>query len=101
MTRAWLMVLIVGATSITLKAAGPMLMGGRSPAGLQRLGRRLAPALFAALMVTGSLSGSHEIVLDARVGGLAAALLAVWLRATSGVVLLAAIATTLILNQLV
>lgn len=95
------MVLIVGATSVTLKAAGPMLMGGRSPAGLQQLGRRLAPALFAALMVTGSFAGPHEIVLDGRVGGLAAALLAVWLRATSGVVLLATIATTLILNQLV
>jgi len=95
-----MMVLIVGATSITLKAAGPVLMGGRSAAWLQRLGRRMAPAMFAALMVTSSLSGAREIVLDARVGGLAAALLAVWLRANSGVVLLAAISTTLILNLL-
>jgi branched-subunit amino acid transport protein AzlD len=100
-TRAWLLVLIVGATSVTLKAAGPVLMGSRSPGWLLRLGRRMAPAVFAALVITSTVSSGREIVLDARLGGLAAALLAVWLRANSGVVLLAAIGTTLILSHLV
>ena len=101
MTRAWLLILIVGATSVTLKAAGPVLTGNRSAAWLQQLGRRMAPAVFAALMVTSTVSNGGEIVLDARLGGLAAALLAVWFRAHSGIVLLAAISTTVILNYLV
>ena len=75
----WIVVLVVGAATIAFKASGPVLLGDR-PLGprLQSIVDLLAPVMLTALVVTQTFAGDQEIVLDARVPGVAAAAVAVW-----------------------
>src|SRR5207249_4743784 len=69
MTRPWLVVVLVGAATMAIKAAGPVLLGGREPpARLLPVLRLLAPALFAALVVSQAFAGGRTLTLDARAG---------------------------------
>jgi branched chain amino acid efflux pump len=97
MSATWVVVLLVGAFTISFKAAGPLLLAGRElPARLTSAFELLAPSLLAALVVTQSVGGKDGIVLDARLVGLGAAVVAIWLRAPLiVVVLVAALATAL------
>jgi branched-subunit amino acid transport protein len=97
MSATWIVVLLVGAFTISFKAAGPLLLAGRMlPARLTSAFELLAPSLLAALVVTQSVGGKDGIVLDARLVGLGAAVGAIWLRAPLiVVVLVAALATAL------
>ena len=91
MNDAWLIVVAVGLGTIAIKAAGPVVLGGRSlPARLGGVVALLAPALLAALVATAALGSGQRLVVDARVIGLAAAALAIWLRAPVLVVVLVA-----------
>ena len=82
MSDAWVIVLAVGAGTIAIKAAGPVLLGGRPlPEQVQGVVALLAPALLAALVATAGLGSGQELVLDARIIGLGAAALAILLRA--------------------
>ncbi len=87
----WLVIGVVGAVTIAFKASGPVLLGRRklSPlaAGIVEV---LAPAMLAALVVTQSVGGEREIVLDERLAGVVAGGLAVWLRAPLVVVMIVA-----------
>jgi len=79
---AWIIVLAVGIGTMVIKAAGPVLLGGRPlPNRVQRVVALLAPALLAALVATAALSTGNQLVLDARIIGLGAAALAILLRA--------------------
>ena len=90
-----MVVLIVGAFTISFKAAGPVLLAGRQlPAGLTSTFELLAPSLLAALVVTQSVGGDGGIALDARVVGVGAAAVAIWLRAPLIVVVVVAALTT-------
>ena len=74
MSATWIVVLLVGAFTISFKAAGPVLLAGRKlPAPLTAAFELLAPSLLAALVVTQSVGGKDGIVLDARLVGLGAA----------------------------
>jgi branched-subunit amino acid transport protein len=97
MSATWIVVLLVGAFTISFKAAGPLLLAGRKlPAPLTSAFELLAPSLLAALVVTQSVGGKDGIVLDARLVGLGAAVGAIWLRGPLiVVVLVAALATAL------
>ncbi len=92
------MIVAVGTMTIALKAVGPVLLGGRPlPEHLTGVVGLLAPALLSALVVTQVLGGDEEIVLDARLVGLAAAVLALLLRAPLlAVVIVAAAATAVV-----
>jgi hypothetical protein len=75
----WIVVGVVGVLTVAFKAAGPVLLGGRA------LGARtlhvvelLAPVMLTALVVTQTVGGDHEIVLDARILGVGAAGVALW-----------------------
>jgi branched-subunit amino acid transport protein len=82
MTRIWIAVALVGVATVVLKAAGPVLLGGRElPPRVRALVGLLAPALLAALVVTNTLASGRHLVLDARLAGVAAAAVALWLRA--------------------
>ncbi len=82
MTESWVVVLAVGAGTIAIKSAGPVLLGGRAlPARVQGVVTLFAPALLAALVATAAVGSGQELVLDARIVGLAAAALAIALRA--------------------
>jgi uncharacterized membrane protein len=76
MSGVWTVVAVVGAGTIALKAAGPVLVAGRKlPPRLAAVVGLLAPAVLAALVVT-STAGDVK-----RVLGVAAAAVAVLLRA--------------------
>ena len=80
--RVWLVVALVGVATICLKAAGPLLLGGRRLEGAaSRVVDLLAPVMLVALVVTQTLGGNGAVVLDARLAGVAAAGVALWLRA--------------------
>lgn len=94
MNEAWVIVAAVGIGTIAIRAAGPVLLGGRPlPARLQGVVALLAPALLAALVATTALGSGQALALDARVIGLAAAIAALLLRLPILVVVLVAAAT--------
>ena len=91
MTAAWVAVAGVGAATIALKGAGPLVFARRPlPRWLGAIMPLLAPCLLAALVVGQTLADGRALVLDARVAGVAAAAVALLLRAPLLVVLAAA-----------
>ena len=82
MSDAWIVVGAVGVGTIAFKAAGPVLIGRRAlPRGVQSVVDLLAPVMLIALVVTQTFGGDEEIQVDARVLGVGAAVVAIWLRA--------------------
>jgi branched-subunit amino acid transport protein len=95
MSDTWLVVLVVGVATVVIRAAGPVLLGGRQlPAPVMSVIRLLAPAVLAALVVVQVVGGDRRIEINERLIGLAAALIALLLRAPLLVVVVAAAATT-------
>ena len=97
MTTLWVTIVAVALANAVIKAAGPLLVGGRDlPGRATAIIALLAPALLAALVVTETFGEGRDLVLDGRAIGVAVAGLALWLRAPVLVaVALAAIATAL------
>jgi branched chain amino acid efflux pump len=94
-STVWIVIAVAGAATLGLKAVGPVLLGGRElPAPVIGVVSLLAPALLAALVVTQLLGGDRELVLDERLVGLAAAVVALALRAPILVVVVGAAAAT-------
>ena len=95
MSPAWTIVVVVGAATVALKAAGPLLLGSHQlpPVALGAT-RLLAPALLAALVVTQAVATPDGPAVDERSLGLAAAVIALLLRAPMLVVIVAAATTT-------
>jgi hypothetical protein len=96
-SEAWILVAAIGGATVALKAVGPLLVGGRElPEPVLRVVALLAPALLAALVAVQIFAGERALVVDARVVGLAAAVLALLARAPILVVVaVAAVATAL------
>ncbi len=97
MSTVWLVVLVVGAATVALKATGPVLLGGRTlPPAIADVVALLAPVLLAALVVTQTVGGDGELVFDARLVGVGAGAVAIAVRAPlPAVVVVAAAATAL------
>jgi len=94
MSTTWIVVLGAGAGTLLLKGLAPALLGGRAlPPRLGGVMALLAPTLLAALIVTNTFATGRDLVLDARAAGLAAAAVAVLLRAPVLVVILVAAVT--------
>jgi hypothetical protein len=88
---AWIAVAAVGAGTIALKGAGPLVFAGRPlPRGLAAVMPLLAPCLLAALVVGQTVGDGRALVVDARLAGVAAAAVALAMRAPLLVVLAAA-----------
>ena len=98
MSVVWLTVLLVGACTIALKAAGPLVLGGNGlPSRLADAFEFLAPSLLAALVVTQALGEGGDLVADERLVGVGVAAVAIRLRAPLIVVMmLAALSTALV-----
>jgi branched-subunit amino acid transport protein len=94
-TAVWVVVALVGLATMAAKAAGTLLVGGRTlPPRVQAAMEHLAPALLAALVVTQALGGERGgFAVDARLAGLAAAAVAVAFRAPLLLVVTIAAAT--------
>jgi branched-subunit amino acid transport protein len=101
MSSAWLAVAMVGTATVLIKGAGPVLASGRqlpqASAGVLEL---LAPALLAALVATNAFASDEALVLDARGAGLAAAGVAVFLKAPLLVVIVVAAVTAGLLRAI-
>ena len=81
MSDVWVVVALVGAATIVLKGVGPVFLAGRElPRTLSDVLLMLAPALLGALVVTQLVGGDREIVLDERLLGITAAVVAILLR---------------------
>jgi branched-subunit amino acid transport protein len=96
-STVWIVVIVVGVATIALKATGPVLLGDRTlPEPVARVVGLLAPVLLAALVVTQTVGGDNELVLDARLAGVGAGAVAIAARAPlPAVVVVAAFATAL------
>ena len=101
MSAVWLTIILVAVASATIKAAGPLLLGDR------QLGPRatavialLGPALLTALVLVDTITAGQRLVVDARLAGVAAAGVALLLRAPMLLVLAVAIITTALVRLL-
>jgi branched-subunit amino acid transport protein len=100
-SEAWVIVLAVGVGTMTIKAAGPVLLGGRPlPTPVQRVVALLAPALLAALVATAAFGSAEGLVIDARAIGLAGGAVAIALRAPVLAVVIAAAAAAALVRLL-
>ncbi len=82
LSGVWLVIALVGVATVATKAVGPVLLGGRVlPTRVSAVVELLAPAVLAALVVTQAVGGDRALVLDERLAGLAAAGVALRLRA--------------------
>jgi branched chain amino acid efflux pump len=98
---AWILVAVVGLATVAIKGAGPVLLGSRElPTRIASPLSVLAPALLAALVVVNTVGGDRRIVLDARLVGVLAALVALRLRAPLLAVVAVAAATTAVTRAL-
>ena len=95
MSAAWACVLAVGVGTFALKAVGPVGVSGRKlPAHVLELLDMVAPAILAALVVTETFAHGRALVVDGRLVGVAAGLVAIVFRAPIWlVVLVGAVAT--------
>lgn len=99
---AWIVVVALGIATVALKAAGPVVLGGRElPRPVTRVLALIAPALLAALVVTQTLTAAGQVTVDLRLAGVAAAAVAVALRAPLLVVVAVAAVVTALLRVLV
>lgn len=95
MSDAWLVIGGLAVGTYALKAAGPLLLGGRAlPERFERLARLLPAALLAALVVVSTVAGDRAVVVDARLAGVLAAGVALRLRAPFVVVVAVAVVVT-------
>ena len=101
MSAPWAAVIAVGAGTVVLKAVGPVGVSGRRlPARVNDLLTMVAPAILAALVVSGAFASGRSLVLDARVAGLAAGVIAILVRAPLWVVVIVGAAATALVRLL-
>ena len=98
MSAAWITIAALAAGTVVIKATGPIALGGRPlPPRLNGFIMLLAPALLAALVAVETFGGEHRtLVVDARLAGVAAAGVALALRQSMTVVVIAAAVATAI-----
>ena len=101
MNQAWLVVGLVGAGTIAIKAIGPVLLGGRPlPERLSNVIELLAPALLGALVAVQTFGNGQALAVDERVLGVAVAAIAIWRKAPLLVVVILATITTALARAL-
>lgn len=92
---SWSLVLALGAATIALKGAGPVLLGERElPGALRAALSLIGPVMLGALVAVNTFGDGRALVLDERAAGVAAAALALALRAPLVVVVLLAAVVT-------
>jgi uncharacterized membrane protein len=101
-TTLWVAIVGVALASAVIKAAGPVLVGGRElPPRAVSIIALLAPALLAALVVSETFGEEGHLVLDERAIGVAVAAIALALRAPVLLAVALAAATTALVRAFV
>jgi branched-subunit amino acid transport protein len=73
-TAVWVSIAVVAVVNFGIKAAGPVLLGGRElPAVVVNVIALLASAILAALVVVGTFSEDGQLSVDAQTAGVAVA----------------------------
>ena len=91
----------VGLATVLFKASGPVLLGQKQlPPRVASVVEVLAPAMLAALVVTQTVGGDRELVLDERLAGVAAGAIAIAFRAPLVVVMVVAAAVAALIRLL-
>jgi uncharacterized membrane protein len=102
MTTLWITIIAVALASAAIKAAGPVLVGGRElPPRAVGVIALLAPALLSALVITETFAEERHLVLDERAIGVAVAATALALRAPVLVAVALAAATTALVRAFI
>ncbi len=102
MMTLWIAIVGVALASAAIKAAGPVLVGGRElPPRAISVIALLAPALLAALVVTETFGENRHLALDERAIGVAVAGVALALRAPVLLAIALAALTTALLRAFV
>ncbi len=102
MTALWITIAAVALASAAIKAAGPVLVGGRElPGSAVAVIALLAPALLSALVITETFGENGHLVLDERAVGVAVAGVALALRAPVVVAIALAAGTTALVRAFV
>jgi branched-subunit amino acid transport protein len=79
MSTGWGLVIGCALLTAAIKAAGPVLLGGRTlPAWFSSLASLMAPALLAALVATHVFTEGHRIAVSAATAGVAVSGLVMW-----------------------
>jgi branched-subunit amino acid transport protein len=92
---AWIVIAVLAVITFALKAAGPVMLGGRRlPPRLEPLAPLLPAALLAALVCVQTFGDGEQLTVDARAVGLAAAAIALWRKAGFLTTVLVAMAAT-------
>ena len=79
MTGTWTLIAGCAVVTFLIKAAGPVALGGRQlPIAFRSVVMVLAPALFAALVVTQALADGRHLHVGAETVGVAAGALVAW-----------------------
>ena len=98
---SWVAIVTLAVLAYGCKAAGLFVLGPRSSTGAVFDVVQLLPAaLFAAIIVTNTFDAGGAVVIDARVVGLLAAVVASWRRAPFTVVVGVAMLATALARQL-
>jgi uncharacterized membrane protein len=101
-TTLWVAIVGVALASAVIKAAGPVLIGGRElPPRAVSVIALLAPALLAALVVSETFGEEGHLVLDERAIGVVVAAIALALRAPVLLAVALAAATTALVRAFV
>lgn len=91
----WLLIAALAVVTASIKAAGPVLLGGRAlPVRAARVIALLPPVLLAALVVTSTLSEGQRLHVDASTAGVAVAGVMIWRRMPLLLCVLTAVAVT-------
>jgi len=101
-TAAWITIGVLAVATMLIKIAAPVLLGGRTlPRALTAVIALLAPALLGALVLVETAGGpDHQVTIDARAAGLAAAAGVLAARRSLIVAVVAAAAVTALVRAL-
>lgn len=93
--QVWWLILGLAALTMLVKAAGPVLLGGRElPAWSARVIVLMAPALLSALVVTSVLASGRSWSVGANTAGVAVAAVMLWRRCSLILCVVVAVAVT-------
>ena len=97
----WLLIAGCVVTTALIKAAGPVVVGGRElPPGFLRVVARMAPALLAALVVTAAVADGQHLAVGAETVGVAVAGVLLWRCRSLVLAVVAAVVVTAVLRAL-
>ena len=97
----WILIGVLAVTTALIKAAGPVLVGGRAlPGSATKVIALLPPVLLAALVVTSTFTEGQRLHVDASTAGVAVAGVLIWLRKPLLLSVLTAVAVTAALRAL-